>query len=204
MGQVSVSGQEVYIADSDLAFRSAVASGLETAGYRVTSFSDGPSLLAAMRSRAPDCLLIDLNVKGNSQSDLLGDLGSRVATPIVTMADDPNVELAVSAMKKGACDFVSKPCAADSIVGRIKQVIDDHQGEPSSKADLTNFRGGDRLTPRERDVLKKIALGASNKEAGRQLGISPRTVEVHRARIMEKIGARNTADLVRIVYSASL
>ena len=202
MGQESVAAHEVYIADNDLAFRSAVASGLETAGYRVTSFSDGPSLLAAMRSRTPDCLLIDLNVKGNSHANLLGDLGSRVTTPIVTMADDPDIELAVSAMKKGASDFVSKPCAAESVVGRIKTIID-HHNEPASKVDLSNFRGGDRLTPRERDVLQKIALGASNKEAGRQLGISPRTVEVHRARIMEKMGARNTADLVRIVYSAS-
>ena len=202
MGQESVAAHEVYIADNDLAFRSAVASGLETAGFRVTSFSDGPSLLAAMRSRTPDCLLIDLNVKGNSHTDLLGDLGSRVATPIVTMADDPDIELAVSAMKKGASDFVSKPCAAESVVGRIKTIID-HHNEPASKVDPSSFRGGDRLTPRERDVLQKIALGASNKEAGRQLGISPRTVEVHRARIMEKMGARNTADLVRIVYSAS-
>ena len=203
MEQSTISGQEIYIADNDLTFRSAVASGLETAGYRVTSFSDGPSLLAATRARTPDCLLIDFNVRGNGQSDLLGDLGSRIAAPIVMMADDANVELAVSAMKKGARDFVAKPCAADSVVGRIKQVINDHLSEPQSKIDLTNFRGGDRLTPRERDVLHKIAQGASNKEAGRQLGISPRTVEVHRARIMEKIGARNTADLVRIVYSAS-
>jgi FixJ family two-component response regulator len=118
------------------------------------------------------------------------------------MADDPDIELAVSAMKKGASDFVSKPCAAESVVGRIKTIID-HHNEPASRVDLSSFRGGDRLTPRERDVLQKIALGASNKEAGRQLGISPRTVEVHRARIMEKMGARNTADLVRIVYSAS-
>ncbi len=204
MTLISSAGNEIFIADVDLAFRSAVASSLETAGYHVTSFSDGPSLLAATRSRSPDCILMDTSVQGTNDNDLLGELGQRVTAPIVMMSGGANVDSAVSAMKKGAKDFVTKPCAADSVVGRVREALVDRRAGATTVPDLGALRGGDRLTPRERDVLEKIALGASNKEAGRQLGISPRTVEVHRARIMEKIGARNTADLVRIVYSASL
>jgi FixJ family two-component response regulator len=110
--------------------------------------------------------------------------------------------MAVSAMKKGAKDFMSKPCFADAVVGRVQLALAEKRGLNGAIPNVVAVPGGDRLTPREREVLQRISAGASNKEAGRQLGISPRTVEVHRARIMEKIGARNTADLVRIVYSA--
>jgi FixJ family two-component response regulator len=104
-------------------------------------------------------------------------------------------------MKKGARDFMMKPCEADSVVSRARAALSAKRSENGDGTTSFAVPGGDRLTPREREVLERIALGASNKEAGRQLGISPRTVEVHRARIMEKLGARNTADLVRIVYS---
>ena len=195
--------QDIYIADADLAFRSAVASSLETQGYHVTLFSDGQSLLAATRHHVPGCIVLDAEVSGTTGNDLLGELGHRVAAPIVMMSDHANVEMAVSAMKKGAKDFMAKPCIADAVVGRVQQALAEKRGSNGSVPNVVSVPGGERLTPREREVLQKISAGASNKEAGRQLGISPRTVEVHRARIMEKIGARNTADLVRIVYSAS-
>lgn len=195
--------QDIYIADADLAFRSAVASSLETQGYHVTLFSDGQSLLAATRHHVPGCIVLDAEVSGTTGNDLLGELGHRVAAPIVMMSDHANVEMAVSAMKKGAKDFMAKPCVADAVVGRVRQALAEKRGSNGSAPNVISMPGGERLTPREREVLQKISAGASNKEAGRQLGISPRTIEVHRARIMEKIGARNTADLVRIVYSAS-
>jgi len=194
--------QDVYIADADLAFRSAVASSLETQGYHVTLFSDGQSLLAATRHHVPGCIVLDSEVSGTTGNDLLGEIGHRIAAPIVMMSDHANIEMAVSAMKKGAKDFMSKPCFADAVVGRVQLALAEKRGLNGAIPNVVAVPGGDRLTPREREVLQRISAGASNKEAGRQLGISPRTVEVHRARIMEKIGARNTADLVRIVYSA--
>ena len=169
----------------------------------MTLFSDGPSLLAATRHHVPGCILLDADVSGSTGSDLLNELGHRVTAPIVIMADDANVEMAVSAMKKGAKDFMAKPLVADAVAGRVREALAEKRPGNGSSPNVVSVPGGDRLTPREREVLQRISAGASNKEAGRQLGISPRTVEVHRARIMEKIGARNTADLVRIVYSAS-
>jgi two-component system response regulator FixJ len=195
--------RDIYIADADLAFRSAVASSLETQGYHVTLFSDGPSLLAATRHHVPGCILLDADMGGSMGTDLLNELGHRITIPIVMMADDANVEMAVTAMKKGAKDFMAKPLVADAVAGRVCEALAESRPGKSGVPDVGSVPGGDRLTPRERDVLQRISAGASNKEAGRQLGISPRTVEVHRARIMEKIGARNTADLVRIVYSAA-
>jgi FixJ family two-component response regulator len=194
---------DIYIADRDLAFRSAVASSLETQGYHVTLFSDGSSLLAATRHHVPGCILLDADVSGPAGNDLLGELGQKITAPIVIMADDANIEMAVSAMKKGAKDFVVKPIVAEAVAGKVRDALAEKKPGNGSAPNLYSIPGGDRLTPREKEVLQRISAGASNKEAGRQLGISPRTVEVHRARIMEKIGARNTADLVRIVYSAT-
>jgi len=135
----------------------------------------------------------------------------------VTSFSDGNALLAAARQKSPSCIVldadISNPPGLD-VLGELGHRIvapiivtagrADRSPKRSENGDgTTSFAvpGGDRLTRRERAVLERIALGASNKEAGRQLGISPRTVEVHRARIMEKLGARNTADLVRIVYS---
>jgi two-component system, LuxR family, response regulator FixJ len=113
--------------------------------------------------------------------------------------------MAVDAIKNGALDFIEKPFNAETVVSRVREAIEARERRKaagsSSGALALPFPGRDTLTPREREVLAQIAGGASNKEAGRHLGISPRTIEVHRARIMEKLGAKNAADLVRIVMS---
>ena len=100
---------------------------------------------------------------------------------------------AVNAIKGGALDFIEKPIEAAVVIARVREAILAWPRRPA------NGKGAEQLTRREREVLARVISGASNKEAGRTLGISPRTVEVHRARIMDKLGARNAADLVRIV-----
>jgi len=113
--------------------------------------------------------------------------------------------MAVEAIKNGALDFIEKPFDAKTVVTRIREAVEawDRRAAGKDAVSVQNlqFPGHELLTPREREVLNHIASGASNKEAGRLLGISPRTIEVHRARIMEKLGAKNAADLVRIVLS---
>jgi two-component system response regulator FixJ len=125
--------------------------------------------------------------------------------PIFIISGDGELACAVEAVKSGAFDYLLKPFDARAIVARVDNAIACF-AKRSAPINGTNgvvfeFTGRALLTPREREVLAQIAAGASNKEAGRHLGISPRTIEVHRARIMEKIGARNAADLVRIVLS---
>ena len=115
--------------------------------------------------------------------------------------------MAVSAIKDGALDFIEKPFRGSEIVARLDEAISAYtrrqaQGDASKIVSL-HCPGREPLTRRERDVLEQFASGASNKEAGRQLGISPRTIEDHRANIMKKLGARNAADLIRIVLTAS-
>ena len=113
-----------------------------------------------------------------------------------------DIAMAVEAMKYGALDFLEKPFSSDAIVDRVRAAVKVWRETRGSESDgLANFPGRHLLTCREREVLSQVARGASNKEAGRRLGISPRTVEVHRARIMDKLGAKNTADLIRIVFS---
>jgi FixJ family two-component response regulator len=121
--------------------------------------------------------------------------------PVFVISGQGDIPMAVSAIKLGAVDFIEKPFDAETVVRRVKDAIAALARQEATR-DMTVFQGSELLTPRERDVLKAITGGASNKEAGRTLGISPRTIEVHRARIMEKLGARNAADLVRIVLTS--
>jgi FixJ family two-component response regulator len=139
---------------------------------------------------------------GRSGIDILKALDpASFPAPIFVISGQGDIPMAVSAIKLGAVDFIQKPFDADTVVASVRDslaALARHRGN----RDTAVFPGSDLLTPRERDVLREITAGASNKEAGRILGISPRTIEVHRARIMEKLGARNAADLVRIVLTS--
>jgi FixJ family two-component response regulator len=118
-----------------------------------------------------------------------------------------DIAMAVTAIKNGALDFIEKPFRGSEIVARLDEAIGAYarrQAENSaSNVASLHFSGREPLTRREREVLEQFVSGASNKEAGRHLGISPRTIEDHRANIMKKLGARNAADLIRIVMTAS-
>lgn len=119
------------------------------------------------------------------------------------LANSPDVGLAVLAMKLGAVDVVQKPIDPEMLVRDVRDAFrrDIHVGAVNDGMRKVEVRGFSQLTPREREVLQLLVNGRSNKEAGRDLGISPRTIEVHRARVMEKLGAGNTADLMRIVLT---
>ncbi|MEM8878774.1 MAG: LuxR C-terminal-related transcriptional regulator, partial [Pseudomonadota bacterium] len=114
-----------------------------------------------------------------------------------------DIPTAVAAIKMGAFDFIEKPFDAETVVERVSDALVRRANRSPDDLVDKSFPGHETLTPREREVLAQITAGASNKEAGRTLGISPRTIEVHRARIMEKLGARNAADLVRIVLAGN-
>ncbi|MCP8940012.1 response regulator [Alsobacter sp. SYSU M60028] len=195
---------EIFVVDDDPSVRDALRVVFELEGFRVSVFPDGAAFLAAIRTRSPECVLLDVHMPGRSGLDVLNELGVNFGAPVFMISGQGDIPMAVEAIKHGAHDFLEKPFDADTIVTRVREALEaraNRGGPKSGDPILAPFLGEDQLTPREREVLERIALGASNKEAGRQLGISPRTIEVHRARIMEKLGARNTADLVRIVYS---
>jgi two-component system, LuxR family, response regulator FixJ len=199
------SNNEIIIVDDDPAVRDALSVVFSLEGYHVTSFGDGQSLLTAARARVPSCIILDVHMPGRSGLDILRELNAQdYAAPIFIISGQGDIPMAVDAIKNGALDFIEKPFNADTVVSRVREAIEAwerrREGGGSDVLSMP-FPGRDSLTPREREVLAQIAAGASNKEAGRHLGISPRTIEVHRARIMEKLGAKNAADLVRIVMS---
>jgi FixJ family two-component response regulator len=205
MAQVVTPGGEIFIVDDDPAVRDALSVVFSLEGYHVTSFGDGSAFLSAARARTPACILLDVHMPGRSGLDILKELNAQhYGAPIFIISGQGDIPMAVDAIKNGALDFIEKPFDADTVVARVREAVEAWRRRATSESsDILSlqFPGHQSLTPREREVLAQIAGGASNKEAGRRLGISPRTIEVHRARIMEKLGAKNAADLVRIVLS---
>ena len=201
---------DVYVVDDDDIARESLEVIFTVAGYRVTGFSDGQSFLSAAAICAPRCIILDVHMPLLSGIDILKAIQApKYPVPIFILSGDADIALAVEAIKGGAFDYIVKPFEAQNIVERIAKAIEGQRFVPSRRPvpehvrPAIEFPGRNLLTPRESEVLAEIAGGYSNKEAGRRLGISPRTIEVHRARIMAKLGARNAADLVRIVLAGA-
>jgi two-component system response regulator FixJ len=203
MSMSNPASKEIFIVDDDPLVLNALSIVLSREGYEVTGFGEGASFLAAAKARTPTCIILDVQMPGQSGLDILRELNAQqYAAPIFIISGVGDIPMAVEAIKNGALDFIQKPFDASTVVTRVREAVEAwarraQRGEGISKT----FPGHDLLTARERDVLGQIASGSSNKQAGRELGISPRTIEVHRARIMEELGAKNAADLVRIVLS---
>jgi two-component system response regulator FixJ len=194
---------KIYIVDDDSSIRDALSVVFDMEGYEPRAFSSGDEFLEVAAKAPPACVLLDVHMPGRSGLEVLKALDMNTfPSPVFVISGQGDIPMAVSAIKLGAVDFIEKPFDAETVVTRVRDAIAAlarHQANRNTPV----FPGSDLLTPRERDVLVQITGGASNKEAGRLLGISPRTIEVHRARIMEKLGARNAADLVRIVLTSN-
>jgi two-component system response regulator FixJ len=196
----------IYIVDDDPAVRDALSVVFELEGFQVSSYDTGDAFLEVAKSKPPACVILDVHMPGRSGLEILKTLNAdHYPAPVFIISGQGDIPMAVSAVKQGAFDFIEKPFDADTVVQRVRdalQAADRREADGAKQGGpAAAFPGRELLTPRELEVLGQITAGASNKEAGRHLGISPRTIEVHRARIMEKLGARNAADLVRIVLT---
>jgi FixJ family two-component response regulator len=194
---------DVAVVDDDPAVRDSLATILEIEGFRVRSYADGDSFLAEAGTTKSDCLILDVHMPVRSGLEVLEAIGGpRYPAPVIIISGQADIPMAVAAVKAGAHDIIEKPFDAEAVIERVREAVRAHRARSEDRGTAARrFPGAHALTAREVEVLDRIAQGASNKEAGRILGISPRTIEVHRARIMEKLGARNTADLMRIVLS---
>ena len=199
------SRSEVFVLEDDRDVREMLSDLLAEAGYDVICFADSCALLTLARERIPACFLLDVFVPGRSGLELLRELHrEQYPAPILMISGLSDVATAVSAIKLGAADFIEKPLRGPEIVSRVNVAIESwarRQGDEPPNLEALHFPGAQPLSKREREVLEQFVAGASTKEAARALGISPRTVEDHRSRIMSKVGARNSADLIRIVMT---
>jgi len=201
---VDLASDEIVIVDDDPEVRDLLSTMFVEAGYQVTTFSDGNSFIAAARALTPACVILDVYMPSRSGIDILKALDAfNYPAPILMISGAGDIPLAVDAIRNGAFDFIEKRSSAEKVVKRVAEVIEAwtrcRQKDNESELLSLSFPGCKQLTPRERDVLMQILAASSNKETARNLGISQRTVEVHRAHIMLKLGAKNIADLVRIV-----
>jgi len=195
----------VHIIDNDPATCEALSVLFRLEGFQTRFSLDFETFFLSPDKRRPDVFILNTRDNGRSALDGLKRIKSmRTGAPVFMVADTENVTEAVAAMKMGATDIISKPFDTERFVQAVRDALrrDVHLGAVQGGRRPVEIRGFHQLTDREREVLQLISNGQSNKEAGRELGISPRTVEVHRARVMEKLGARNTADLMRIVLTS--
>lgn len=189
----------VHVVDDDDAVRDSLEMLLQVAGFRVRTWSSPLAFLEAGRAREPGCALLDIRMPGMDGLTLLETLRAQGETmPVLVMTGHGDVPLAVRAMRNGAVDFLEKPLAKAQLVGSVRMALG-AVARPSAVP--TNL---DRLSPREREVLQGLVSGLPNKSIAYDLGISPRTVEIHRARVMDKMGARSLSDLVRLGLAAGI
>ena len=206
MSAVNGSDREIFVVDDDPTARESIATLLAEAGFRVTMFADGGAVIDEARTRVPACIILDLHMPGGSGLDILAKLDARhYAAPMLVVSGRSDIPCVVEAIKRGAFDYIEKHRAGEDLVARVREAVDAVAQRPPDYAAWDpvrpTFPGAATLTPREHEVLAQIVGSASNKEAAARLGISRRTVEIHRAHIMQKLGAKNSVDLMRIVMS---
>jgi FixJ family two-component response regulator len=195
----------IHLVDTDPATCEALSVLFRLEGFQTVFSVEAGHFIASLSRRRPDVVVVNLQLGEDSGLALLRRVKSmRTGTPVFMLSEAPQIDAAVTAMKLGAADVITKPIDTELLLTVVRDALrrDVHRGAMHGGGRAIEVHGFSQLTPREREVLQLITNGQSNKEAGRELGISPRTVEVHRARVMEKLGARNTADLMRIVLTS--
>jgi two-component system response regulator FixJ len=195
----------IYLVDDDEAVRRSVGFMLKTSGFTVRAFASGAELLKE-RALAPGCILLDVRMPDIDGIEVQRALRGRgVALPVIVMTGHGDVEVAVQAMKLGAVDFIEKPFEKAVLLGAIDEGFARLGNAGRSETQASEARILlEALTGREKDVLKGLARGRPNKTIGADLGISPRTVEIHRANLMSKLEVTSLSGALRIAFAAEL
>lgn len=194
----------VHLVDDDPAIREGLGALLTVEGYDVRLYESGEAALASLSADSTGCVVADVRMPGISGLELLQSLRRRgINLPLIIITGHGDVPMAVSALKAGARDFIEKPFDSPVILAAIAEVIagaaqtlpGTEAEDPELEALELRFR---LLTPRESEVMDLVVQGHPNKVVAHRLGIAVRTVEIHRAHVMEKTGARNLSQLVRM------
>ncbi len=196
-----MSSQEtVFVVDDDQAMRNSLKWLIESVGLGVKTFDSADAFLAACYPGLAGCLLLDVRMPGMSGLELQTHLTHQeFRMPVIIITGHGDVSMAVQAMKDGAVDFIEKPFNDEALLGSIRNALDhdkEHRGANAHKAEIAARLA--ELTPREHEVMMMVTDGRSNKEIAAGLGVSTKTIEAHRARVMEKMRAGSLAELVRM------
>jgi two-component system response regulator FixJ len=196
----------IHVIDDDLAMRDSLAFLLDVNGYEPALYESAGAFLKERALATLNCIVSDIRMPDMNGLDLVRKLKSEGSTcPVILITGHGDVALAVEAMKAGAVDFIEKPFDDEALLGAIRSALDARQAEPGSGAGRkeAEMRLAD-LSPRERDVLQGLVAGKINKVIAHDLSISPRTVEVYRANLMAKTGARSMSELMRLALAVGL
>lgn len=194
----------VHIVDDDDAMRDSLKWLLESRGLAVELYPSAEAFLGAFNRDCCGCLVLDVRMPGMSGLDLYEQLQARASTlPVIFITGHGDVPMAVSALKKGAADFIEKPFNDQDMLRLIESCMKQDRAAAAKRAESASVAQRlDSLTQREREVLALIVAGKLNKQIADELGISIKTVEVHRSRVMEKMSANSVAELVQLVLKS--
>jgi two-component system response regulator FixJ len=199
-------GRAVYLVDDDEAIRRSAGFMLRTSGYEVRTYESGVEFLKDVKDRAPGCILLDVRMPGMDGLEVQKELRSRgIPYPVIVMTGHGDVTVAVQAMKAGAVDFIEKPFEKANLFNAIEEGFAriGHSQRAKARAAEAQVRL-EALTAREKDVLQGLARGLPNKTIGYDLGISPRTVEIHRANLMTKLEVSSLSEALHIGFAAGM
>jgi FixJ family two-component response regulator len=191
----------VAIIDDDAAMRDSIESLLRSVGYQATGFDSSTAFSLAETSNRPNCLIVDVRLRGGSGLDLQAQLASTGSNvPIIFVTGHGDIPMASRAMKAGAIDFLTKPFRDQDLLDAVAAAIDRDRASTEQQTTRSRVRTlYDSLTAREKEVATYVAAGLMNKQIAAKIGLSEITVKVHRGSAMHKLGAKSIADLVRIV-----
>jgi two-component system response regulator FixJ len=193
----------IDIIDDDEAMRHSVAFLLDVQGFESRQHESANAFLKTAEGRGGDCIITDVRMPDMTGLELVRKLKSDgVASPVIVMTGHGDIGLAVEAMKAGVVDFIEKPFANETLISAVREALRRGPDRHDARADAEQRL--EALSPRERDVLAGVVAGKVNKVIAHELEISPRTVEIYRANLMAKTGARNFSELMRIALAAGL
>ncbi len=196
----------VFVVDDDNAVRNSLRLLLKSVGLASQPLGSAAEFLETYRPSQPGCLVLDVRMPGMSGLELQRELNVRGATiPVIFITGHGDIPMAVEAMQQGAFDFLAKPFRDQELIDRVQRALSKDATTRTALEERERIRERlESLTPREREVLSLMTQGKPNKIMAHELGVSQRTVEIHRARVMEKSGASSLAQLVRMVMDQEL